>query len=91
MVRIRRDEVQLRGRMRNLSAKGAYFVLDGSVEPGAAIEFLVTLQEGVGQEQGVKLRRRGHVVRLDNQVASGKQVGVAATIDRYQFLRGSLN
>jgi len=91
VIRIRRDEVQLRGRTRNLSAKGAYFVMDGSVEPGAPIEFLVTLQEGVGKEQGVKLRCRGHVIRLDDQVASRNQVGVAATIDRYQFVRDNLN
>ena len=91
VVRIRREAVQLQGRTRNLSAKGAYFVVDGPVEPGAAIEFLVTLQEGIGEEQGVKLRCRGHVVRLDDQVTSRNQVGVAATIDRYQFVRDSLN
>ena len=90
MVRVRRDKVQLRGRTRNLSAKGAYFVVDGPVEPGAAIEFLVTLQEGIGQDQAVKLRCRGHVIRLDGQVASKNQTGVAATIDRYQFVRDGL-
>jgi len=90
VVRARRETVEFRGRTHNLSSKGAFFVVDGSVEPGAAIEFLVTLHEDREDKREVYLRCRGHVIRLEKTV-SKDQVGVAATIDRFQFVRRKLN
>ncbi|HUG82399.1 MAG TPA: PilZ domain-containing protein [Bryobacterales bacterium] len=90
VVRARREAVELRGRTHNLSSKGAFFVVDGSVEPGAAIEFLVTLHQDRAENQEVCLRCRGHVIRLEEAV-SKDQLGVAATIDRFQFIRRKMN
>ena len=90
VISSRRDDLELRGRTRDLSSKGAFLIVNGAVEPGASIEFLVTLQEGLDREQEIHLRCRGHVIRLE-KVMSEDQRGVAATIDRYEFVRGALN
>ena len=86
IVRVRRDEADLEGRTRNLSSKGAYFVVSGVLERGAAIEFFVTLQQEVGPVSAIRLHCRGHVLRLDQLDQKNRQ-GVAATIDRYQFVQ----
>ena len=85
-----RDEAALEGRTRNLSSKGAYFVVSGGIESGAAIEFLVTLQQGLAPAGHVRLRCRGRVLRLE-KLAGKSRLGVAATIDRYEFVREMLN
>jgi len=90
VVRASKEEVEYTGRTHNLSSRGAFFVVDGPVEPGAPIEFFVTLQEDPTEKQEVYLHCRGHVVRLDKTV-SNDQLGVGVTIDRYQFERRDLN
>jgi hypothetical protein len=89
-VRTEQDDVELPGRTRNLSSKGAFFVVAGAVETGAAIEFFVTLQEDGDKQQETYLRCRGHVIRLEKMIAKD-QLGVAATIDRYEFKRSASN
>ena len=90
ILRVSQDEAALEGRTRNLSSKGAYFVVRGDIESGAAIEFLVTLQQGLAPAGHVRLRCRGHVLRLE-KLAGKNRLGVAATIDRYDFVREMLN
>ena len=89
-MRAEQDDVELPGRTRNLSSKGAFFVVAGAVEPGAAIEFFVTLQDDADEKQETYLRCRGHVIRLEKMIAKD-QLGVAATIDRYEFMRTASN
>jgi hypothetical protein len=92
-VRLSQEEVDLEGRTRDLSSAGAYFVVTGPVEPGSPIEFFVTLQDNgteIPQDAKVRLHCRGHVMRLD-KLEGSERLGVAATIDRYQFVRDSLN
>ena len=90
IVGSQQHQMRLTGRTLNLSSKGAFLVLHGAVEPDAAIEFMVTLQEELQQQPAIHLRCRGHVVRLE-EGSLPDQLGVAATIDRYQFVRGALN
>ena len=85
VVRISRDDADLAGRTRNLSSKGAYFVVTGHLEHGMAIEFFVTLQQGLGSTGDIRLRCRGHVLRLE-KLDQRDRLGVAATIDHYQFV-----
>ena len=89
-MQARREAVELQGRTHNLSSKGAFFVVDGAVEAGEAIEFLVTLHQDRAEKREVFLRCRGHVIRTEKTV-SRDQVGVAATIDRFQFMRRKLS
>jgi hypothetical protein len=90
IVRLAQERVDLLGKTRDLSANGAYFVLSANVDAGSQIEFFVTLQETRPAFRRVRLRCRGHVTRLD-PIGSTDRWGVAATIDRYQFVRDSLN
>jgi PilZ domain len=90
IVRLAQQRVDVPGKTRDLSANGAYFVLGANIEAGAQIEFYVTLQETRPVSRPVRLRCRGHVTRLE-RIGVADRWGVAATIDRYQFVRDSLN
>jgi hypothetical protein len=90
IVRLAQQRVDLLGKTRDLSANGAYFVLGANIDAGSQIEFFVTLPETRPASRPVRLRCRGHVARLD-RIGSAGRWGVAATIDRYQFVRDSLN
>ncbi len=70
------------GETRNLSSKGVYFVVADGIELGSLLEFIVTLPEDVSP---VRLLCQGRVVRVEHSEQS--PVSVAATIERYEFLR----
>lgn len=67
---------------RNISSSGVLFTSDAQVQLGRTIEYVVTLTSVRGVE--VDLRCIGKVVRLEN---SSPEYLVAATLDRYQFIR----
>lgn len=91
VVRLSNREVRFEGRTRNLSSNGAYFVVtESNVSTGSLIEFIVTLQDARADEERIRLRCRGRVTRSEKISGPGR-LGVAATIDRYQFLRGARN
>ncbi len=90
VTRLSNRAVELQGQTRDVSSVGAYFTLaERGLREGIPIEFLLTLQGAVLNlpEVGeVRLRCRGRVARLDT-LEEAPQRGVAATIDRYQFVR----
>jgi hypothetical protein len=90
IVRLREQDVNLVGRTRDVSSTGAYFVVSADFDEGTPIEFLVTLQGGVSSISRVMLRCLGRVTRAEKLPDDG-HLGVAATIDRYQFVRESFN
>ena len=91
VVRVSDRDVNVSGRTRNVGSSGAYFVVgDLSVSIGSPIEFIVTLRNTQAEEERIRLRCRGRVTRSE-RVGSQGGTGVAATIDRYQFLRGLMN
>jgi len=65
---------------KNLSSNGVLFVADLDVPVGTTIEYLITLPVAEKQRQ-VRLRCLGKVVRRDGNNC------VAATLERYEFLR----
>ena len=65
---------------RNLSSNGVLFAIDEDIEPGNSIEYVITLPSR-DKQRSVRLRCLGKVVRRANGT------GVAATIDRYEFIR----
>jgi len=65
---------------KNLSSNGVLFAGDIDVPVGATIEYLITLPVAEKQRQ-VRLRCMGKVVRRDGNNC------VAATLERYEFLR----
>ena len=91
MVRVSNREVSVVGKTRNMSSSGAYFIVRAEhVSTGSPIEFVVTLRQTDPQGEQIRLQCRGRVTRAEKVGTVGRQ-GVAATIDRYQFLRGALN
>jgi c-di-GMP-binding flagellar brake protein YcgR len=75
---------ELRTQTRDVSYQGLYFLAETSFEVGREIEFVLTLPQQVSQNGDVDIRCRGQIVRVE--AASHGQVGVAAKIDRYEFL-----
>jgi len=60
-----------------------YFTTEGSLETGASIEFVLTLPQQITLAGDVHIRCYARVLRVEPQ--NGNR-GVAARIDRYEFL-----
>jgi hypothetical protein len=63
---------------RNISSGGVLFTSDAEVQIGGIIEYVVTLANVRGVD--IDVRCVGKIVRLDKS-------SIAATLDRYQFVR----
>jgi hypothetical protein len=74
---------------RDVSSGGVYFEVSEAPAPGSRLEFVLTLPTEITLTGPVQIRCVGKVVRVDHGM--GRQVGVAATIDRYEFLRNREN
>jgi hypothetical protein len=72
-----------RTQTRDVSYRGLYFLADSRLDVGSEIEFVLTLPEQVTQSGDVNIRCRGSVVRVET---TGERMGVAAKINRYEFL-----
>ena len=75
---------ELRTQTRDVSYQGLYFLAEAEFEVGSEIEFVLTLPKQIAQSTEVDIRCRGQIVRVDAN-ADG-HVGVAAKIDRYEFI-----
>ena len=73
---------------RDVSSSGVYFEFGGPLEVGASLEFQLTLPEPITKGSPIRIRCIGKVVRVDHAAAGNSSpVGVAATIERYEFVR----
>jgi hypothetical protein len=70
----------------NVSSSGVYFEFASPLDVGTALEFVLTLPEQITKGSAVRIKCVGKVVRVD-QGNSKESLGVAATIERYEFLR----
>ena len=68
---------------RDISFRGLYFILDENHEVGGNIEFVLTLPKEITMAGDVRIRCFGEVVRVEEH--NGRR-GIAAKIDRYEFL-----
>jgi hypothetical protein len=92
LLRGSRGDINKIGETRNVSSSGVYFVVAEAIELGTLVEFLITLPEevtAVAAAKPVRLLCKGKITRVERQ--EDALVGVAATIERYEFLRESLN
>jgi hypothetical protein len=74
------------GKTRDVSFRGLYFWTDEEFEADIPIEFVLTLPKEITRASDVKIRCFGRVIRVEPQQKSS---GVAACIDRYEFLPAS--
>jgi len=70
---------------KDVSSRGVYFFLPKDVSDGAPVEIYMTLPNELTLAGPVQVRCLGHVHRSE-KLESG-QLGVVATIERYEFLR----
>jgi hypothetical protein len=81
LIRVGSLEVGKDIETRNLSSSGVLFATEARFPVGEAIEYLVTLPVTTEAETPVRLRCVGKVVRHQGPAS-------AATLERYEFLRG---
>ena len=78
---------EFRASTRNVSYRGLYFLSETKFAVGSQIDFVLTLPQKVSSSGEVDIRCRGQVVRVD--AGANGRVGVAAKIERYEFLPAS--
>jgi hypothetical protein len=72
----------------NVSARGVFFYLDRPLAEGTRIEVTMTFPPHVTLTEPVRVRFTARVVRIEDSEAVSS-VGVAATIEEYEFLRSN--
>ena len=70
---------------RDVSARGICFYMDSTVAQGYDIDFTLTLPPEITLTESIRVHCKGKVVRVEPQ-APGGRVGIAAIIERYEFL-----
>jgi hypothetical protein len=82
------ERVALAGTTKNISSSGVLFTSEREPDLGGPIEYIITLnREG---SHAVNLRCVGKVVRAERLAADAAEGGafqVAATLERYEFIR----
>jgi PilZ domain len=73
---------------RDVSARGICFYVDSSIQAGAAIDFTLTLPPEITLTEAIRVRCKGHVVRVEAGDPANK-LAVAAVIEEYEFLAES--
>ena len=72
---------------KDISSSGVYLEFSAPIDIGSSLDFVLTLPGEITQGQSVRVRCKGKVVRVDRAAAEGNAIGVAATIERYEFVR----
>ena len=76
------------GTTRDISTRGVYFTTDHELLPGCEVDITYRLPSDVTQSVEVLIRARGKVVRTERKEEDPhKGIGVAAAIEKYQFVR----
>lgn len=76
-------EVEVAAQTRDVSFRGLYFFSERDFEIGSQIQFVLTLPKEITLATDVHIRCSGSVIRTEDR--SGR-TGIAARIDRYEFL-----
>jgi hypothetical protein len=70
---------------REVSSRGIYFHLPKGLRSGSPLEIVMTLPHELTQAGPVRVRCLGRVLRSSPEYSG--DIGVAAAIERYEFLR----
>lgn len=91
MIRVPAERVAdtQKGKTRDISTRGLYFVLDQDLEPGSELDITLTLPAEITHGADVFVQAFGKVVRVEPRIEEGNsRMGVAAVIQRYDIIRG---
>lgn len=83
IIRTNAAQIPETARTRNISSGGVLFTSKTKIDIGGAIEYLIQLNTSAATP--VKLHCIGKVLRLEQESESA--YSIAATLERYQFLR----
>jgi hypothetical protein len=72
----------------NVSARGVFFYFDRLLPENSRIEVTLTFPPHVTLTDAVRVRFEGRVVRAEPPLPSAR-VGIAAEIEKYEFVRAS--
>jgi len=74
---------EMAGHTRDVSSRGVFMYLEGEIEAGASIEFVMTLPPEITLSQSMRVRCVGRVLRVDRSM---QEQGIAVAIDTYDFV-----
>lgn len=74
---------ELAGQTRDVSSRGVFIYANTNLAEGAVIEFVMTLPREITLADPIRVRCTGRVLRIENK---DQRQGIAATIDRYDFI-----
>jgi hypothetical protein len=81
-----------RGKTRDISTRGLYFVIDQDLRDGSGLDIMLTLPSEMTNGEEVLVKASGKVVRVEERLEDGTpRRGIAAIIERYDIMRGSPN
>src|SRR5260370_29799171 len=91
IIRVHTEEAldSRHGKIRDISTRGLYFVVEQDLNAGSELELTLTLPAEVTHGSDVFVRAQGKVVRVEQRKEDGEtRMGVAAVIERYDIIRG---
>jgi len=79
-----------KGKTRDISTRGLYFVIDQDLRDGSELDIMLTLPREMTNGDEVLVKASGKVVRVEERLEDGSlRRGIAAIIERYDIMRGS--
>jgi len=77
-----------KGKTRDISTRGLYFVMDQDPQAGSRLDLILTLPTELTSGTEVLVRALGRVLRVEPRIEDGNtRMGVAAVIERYDIVR----
>lgn len=77
-----------KGKTRDISTRGLYFIVNENLEAGSNLDITLTLPSEMTKGNDVLVRIAGKVVRVEQRKEDGDaRMGVAAVIERYDIVR----
>lgn len=78
-----------KGKTRDVSTRGLYFVMDQDLQAGSQLDLTLTLPVEITGGAEVLVHAMGRVLRVEPRIEDGNtRQGVAAVIERYDIVRG---
>jgi hypothetical protein len=76
------------GFTQDVSSRGIFFYTDADVPAGSVVDLIFTMPSEITLGESMRVRCRAHVLRICS-ANPGRQNGVAARLDSYQYLPSS--
>lgn len=90
LIRVPKERVSdsQKGKTRDISTRGLYFVMDHDPQAGSHLDLILTLPSEITSGAEVLVHALGKVLRVEPRMEDGNtRMGVAAVIERYDIVR----